>query len=153
MHKRARAWSTWLQAAVLLSVAAGGAYWLAYAGSGSLDREGLKVVAGELRSQAAFGRLLAEQSGRGSLTRAFLETQAAQTKKNVESEREQLKPAGVDAQVVGQLTQANRLAGQLGDKYEALARSYGDAKANEELARGFDALFAELKSIEDGLGE
>jgi hypothetical protein len=153
MHKRARAWSTWLQAGVLLSVVAGGAYWLAYAGSASLDREGLKAVVGGLRSQAAFGRLLAEQSGRGALTRAFLETQAAQTKKKIESEREQLKPSGVEAEVVGPLIQANTLAGGLDGKYDALGRSYGDAKAAERLAREFDELFAELKSIEDGLGE
>lgn len=153
MHKRARAWSTWLQAGVLLSLLAGAGYWLAYSGNSSLDREGLKAVVGELRSQAAVGRLLAEQSARGTLTRQFLETQAAQARKHVESEREQLKPSGVRAEVVTQLVSGARLAGRLSDDYGALANSYGDARRTAELEREFARLFDELKSLEDGLGE
>lgn len=153
MHKRARAWSTLLQVAVLLSVAAGAAYWLAYAGSAALDREGLKSVVAELRSQAAVGRLLAEQSASGKLTRVFLETQAGQTRKHIESEREGLKPNGVQPEVIAPLMRASTLAGRLDDTYAALPRSYGDPKAAASVEREFDGLFSELKSIEDGLGE
>jgi hypothetical protein len=153
MHKRARAWSTWLQAAVLLSVAAGASYWLAYAGSRSLDREALKSVVGELRSQAAVGRLLAEQSASGRLTGTFLETQTEQARKNIESERGELKSSDVEPGVVGPSARASALAGRLDDDYAALARSYGDAETAAALRREFDALFSELKSLEDGLGE
>jgi hypothetical protein len=153
MHKRARAWSTWLQAGVLVSLLAGVGYWLVYASSSSLDGEGLKSVLGELRSQAAVGRLLAEQSARGTLTRSFLETQSEQIRKNVESEREQLKPSGVTAEVVTPLIRGNTLAGRLGDAYGALSKSYGDPKATAALEGEFARLFSELKSLEDGLGE
>jgi hypothetical protein len=153
MHKRARAWSTWLQVAVLLSVAAGAAYWLAYVGNGSLDREALKAVAGELRSQAAFGRLLAEQSSQGTLTRTFIETQAGQSRKHIDSERKGLKSSSVAPEVIAPSMRAATLAGRLDDDYAALPRSYGDAKAAAALAHEFDGLFKELKSIEDGLGE
>jgi hypothetical protein len=142
-----------LQAAVLVSVAAGGAYWLAYSGSASLDREALKSAVGELRSQAAVGRLLAEQSASGSLTRTFLETQAEQTRKSVEAEREQLKSSSVMPGVIGPSMRASTLAGRLNDDYAALARTYGDARAADALGREFDKLFAELKSLEEGLGE
>ena len=153
MHKRARAWSTWLQLAVLLSAAAGASYWLASAGSGSLDREALKSVVGELRSQAAVGRLLAEQSASGKLTRTFLETQAGQSRKKIESEREELKSSSVAPEVIGPSMRASTLAGRLNDDYAALPRSYEDANTAAALLREFDALFKELKSLEDGLGE
>jgi hypothetical protein len=153
MHKRARAWSTWLQAAVLLSVAAGAAYWLAYARNASLDREGLKSVVGELRSQAAVGRLLAEQSAQGKLTRVFLETQAEQTRKNIDAERGALKTSSVGPEVIGPSMRASTLAGRLNDDYAALPRAYDDPKTAADLGREFEQLFSELKSLEDGLGE
>ncbi|HKG11910.1 MAG TPA: hypothetical protein VKB12_01170 [Pyrinomonadaceae bacterium] len=153
MHKRARGWSVWLQAGVLLSILAGASYWLANAGSGSLDREALKSAVGELRSQAAVGRLLAEQSARGTLTRTFLETQVEQSRKNIDSEREELKSSSVAPEVVGPSMRASTLARRLDDDYAALPRSYGDADAASALGREFDALFKELKSLEGGLGE
>ena len=153
MHKRARGWSIWLQAGVLLSVVAGASYWLAYAGSGSLDRKALKSVVGELRSQAAVGRLLAEQSAQGRLTRTFLETQAEQSRKKIESERGELKSSSVAPEVIGPSMRASTLAGRLDDDYAALARSYGDANAATALGREFDGLFTEFKSLEEGLGD
>jgi hypothetical protein len=153
MHKRARGWSIWLQAGILLSVLAGAAYWLASAGSGALDREGLKSTVGELRSQAAVGRLLAEQSARGQLTRTFLETQVGQARKNIDSERKELKSSSVEPEVIGPSMRASTLATRLDGDYAALPRSYGDAKTADALEREFDAVFSELKSIEEGLGE
>ena len=153
MHKRARGWSIWLQAGVLLSVLAGAGYWLASAGSGSLDRDALKSTVGELRSQAAVGRLLAEQSARGQLTLTFLETQVRQTRKGIDSERKELSSSSVEPEVIGPSMRASTLATRLDGDYAALPRSYGDAKAADALEREFDALFKELKSIEDGLGE
>ncbi|HEV7889961.1 MAG TPA: hypothetical protein VGP08_04950 [Pyrinomonadaceae bacterium] len=153
MHKRARGWSIWLQAGILLSILAGASYWLAQAGGTSLDREALKSAVGELRSQAAVGRLLAEQSARGELTRTFLETQVGQSRKNIDSERKELKSSSVAPEVIGPSMRASTLARRLDDDYAALALVYGDGNKAEVLGREFDALFKEFKTLEEGLGE
>ena len=142
-----------MQVAVLISIAAGASYWLAYAGGSSLDREGVKSSVGELRSQAAAGRLLAEQAGAGNLTRVFLETQSRQSLKNIESEREGLKASSVAPEVIAPSMRASTRARRLGDDYAALPRSCEDPKVAGELAREFGALFSDLKSLEDWLGE
>jgi len=153
MHKRARAWSTWLQLAILLSILAGASYWLVNAESGTLDRAAVKSTVSELRSQAAAGRLLAEQSARGELTRTFLETQIEQSRKQIDSERKKLKSSSIAPDVIAPSMHASTLAVRLDDDYAALPRAYGDANTSVALQREFDSLFSELKSIEEGLGE
>jgi len=153
MHKRARSWSTWLQVAILLSVLAGASYWLVNAETGTLDRAAVKSTVSELRSQAAAGRLLAEQSSRGLLTRTFLETQIEQSRKQIDSERKELKSSSIAPEVIAPSMRASTLAARLDDDYAALPRAYGDAKTSAALQSEFDSLFSELKSIEEGLGE
>ncbi|MDQ5837913.1 MAG: hypothetical protein M3379_14140 [Acidobacteriota bacterium] len=151
MHKRVRSWSVWLQWAVLLSVLAGALAWVVGASEAPADREELKNVVAELRSQAAVGQLLSEQAATGKVTSPYFKAQASQLRKNIEAARTQLDPSKFKPEVREASARAGELAGRLSEEAGALGGAYGDARAPGDLKGEFAGLFSQLGSLEESL--
>ncbi|HJQ30811.1 MAG TPA: hypothetical protein VJ866_01455 [Pyrinomonadaceae bacterium] len=151
MHKRARSWSSWLGVAVLLSVVAAGAFAFASAAGGAADVESLKNDVSELKSQAGVGRLLAEQALAGNVTDTFVRAQSEQIRKGAEDTRAKLDPKEFEQSLGTQVLKASDAALRLEGTLRAL-REGGAARGSAESAkRSFEALYAELSEMEDGL--
>lgn len=141
----------WLQWAVLLSVLAGAAAWMVGAAKTPADREELKNVVAELRSQAAVGQLLAEQAATGRVTSVYFRAQAAELRKNVEAARGQLDPSKFKPGLRETAARAGEMAGRLSADVGALDGAYGDARAAAALKGEFAGLFSQLMGLEEGL--
>jgi hypothetical protein len=151
MHKRARFWTGWLGAAVLLSVVAAVAGALVSSAGGAGDGETLKNEVSELKSQAGVGQLLTEEAGAGHLTDTFVRAQAAQMRKGVEATREKLDPAEFEQSLGARVTRAGDAALRLDGALRALGDAGAAPQNLESSKRSFAALYAELSEMEDGL--
>src|SRR5947209_20203336 len=151
MHKRVRSWSVWLQWAVLLSVVAGVIVWVVGAAQAPADRSELKNVVAELRSQAAVGRLLAEQAATGKITSVYFKAQASELQKNVDAASSQLNPSKFKPELREAGARAGEAAGRLSEGVRALGGAYGDARAAGALRGEFDGLFSQLMGLEESL--
>jgi hypothetical protein len=141
----------WLQGAVLLSVLAGALAWAADATKSPADREELKNVVAELRSQAAVAQLLSEQAATGRVTSIYFKAQASELRKNVEAARTQLDPSKFKPEVREAVARAGELAGRLSEEAGALGGAYGDARAAGDLRGEFAGLFSRLMNLEESL--
>jgi hypothetical protein len=141
----------WLQWAVLLSVLAGVLVWAVGASETPAGRDELKNVVAELRSQAAAGKLLAEQAATGKVTSRYFKAQASELRKNVEAARGQLDPSKFRPELREAAGRAGGLAGRLSEDAGALGGAYGDARAADALKEEFAGLFSQLMSLEEGL--
>lgn len=151
MHKRVRSWSRWLQWAVLLSVAGGAVVWVVGAAEAPADRAELKNAVAELRSQAAVGRLLAEQAATGNVTSRYFKAQASELRKNVEAARAQVAPSKFEPGLRDAAARVSESAGRLSEDAGALGGAYGDARAAGALQEDFAGLFSQLMSLEESL--
>ena len=151
MHKRVRPWSVWLQWAVLLSVLAGALAWVVGASEAPADREELKNVVAELRSQAAVGQLLSEQATTGKVTSPYFRAQASELRKNIEAARKQLDPSKFKPEVREASARALELASRLSEEAGTLGGAYGDARAAGDLKGEFAGLFSQLMGLEESL--
>ncbi|HYY95348.1 MAG TPA: hypothetical protein VE713_12585 [Pyrinomonadaceae bacterium] len=151
VHKRVRSWSVWLQWAVLLSVLAGALAWVVGASEAPADREELKNVVAELRSQAAVGQLLSEQATTGKVTSPYFRAQASELRKNIEAARKQLDPSKFKPEVREASARALELASRLSEEAGALGGAYGDARAAGDLKGEFAGLFSQLMGLEESL--
>lgn len=151
MHKRASAWTSWVGGAVLASALAAGVGALASSAGGSGDRGSLKDLVSELKSRAGVGRVVAEQAGAGRLTETFVEAQAKQMVKGVESARAKLVPEEFESELGGEVARASDLALRLRGALRALEEGRGERAALESAARGFEVLYREAAEMEEGL--
>ncbi|HZT61036.1 MAG TPA: hypothetical protein VFA21_20695 [Pyrinomonadaceae bacterium] len=150
MQKRARSWSSWLWMAIALAAVVA-AVWVEALSKQPSGRANLKIEVASLRSQAAVGQLLAEQSAAGNLTSTFVAAQSSQILKNVDSTRARLRPSEFEPALREDVARAGDLSSRLSEDVRALEDAGGDGAKANALKQEFAELVSQLLTLEDSL--
>lgn len=136
---------------MLGAVALGLVAWMVYAEMKPLNRNELKIEVASLRSLAADGRLLGEQTLAGRTTKTFFGTENYLLHDKVATTRQGLDSDSVESGLEGQLSQARQLAAQLQSEYQTFSTSFENQAGLTVEKDRFDLLRAQLKQLEESL--
>jgi hypothetical protein len=146
MTKRTK--NFWIELTILLLIIAAGITAFTVSAMSPLNKDDLKIQAGDLRAYAASGRLLAVQYAKGDTTQTFLQNQAELIQSNASSAEGSLKKAKVKAGLESQHQQLTDLATQLSGALKELMTAEdtnGAASKLDTLARKLNDMEEELK--------
>jgi hypothetical protein len=150
VQKRARSWSKWLWAAIIVAAVAA-MLWAAAVELKPSGRENLRIEVAGLRSRAAVGRLLAEQAATGNLTANFFREHSSQLEKNVDAANARIDPSKFEPELRGDVFKAGELSSRLSADVRALEGAYGDGAKAGALKEEFADIFSQLSALEDSL--
>jgi len=150
LHKRVRAWSIWLQGAIAVAAILGVVLGLIYARSTPAGRDSLKIEVAELRSQAAEGRLLAEQAAQGALTSRYQRSAVLQLRGKIESTSMKLQSLRVEPGLDQMLVQARQAAAELTNTIGELLNG-APGPTTGALSRDLASIFGRLMTLETAL--
>jgi hypothetical protein len=145
MSKRTR--NFWLEAVVLVLLIIAGAAAFAVSSLSPLSKDNLRTEAGDLRSFAAAGRLLAIQFSRGEITETFFRNQTELVQGKAAAAEISLRDAKTKPELSSQLNELTSLAHEVS---YALSEMQSGADASG-LAAKLDLLTQELSAQEDRL--
>jgi hypothetical protein len=145
MSKRTR--NFWIELVVLVLLIAAAAAAFTISSIAPLNKDDLKIQAGDLRSFAAAGRLLAIQFSRGETTETFFRNQTELIEDKASSAESSLRDAKAKPELSQQLVEITHLAHQLSGTLDEMHRGAAAAGAAAEL----DSLTHQLSTQEDRL--
>jgi hypothetical protein len=85
MQRRARAWSTWLEIAILVACLVGATFWIISAKAVTPRQNTIRRELAQMKSQAAIAQILAEQILINSITSTYLNAHILEMQKNMQS--------------------------------------------------------------------
>jgi hypothetical protein len=145
MSKKTR--NFWIEAVILILLIVAGAVAFTISLMAPLNKDDLKIQAGDLRSFAAAGRLLAIQFSRGETTETFFQNQTELIEDKASAAESSLRDAKTKPELRQQLAETTSLAHQLS---ETLNKMHGGSDA-DALAAELDSLTHQLSTQEDRL--
>jgi hypothetical protein len=145
MSKRTR--NFWIELVVLVLLIAAGAAAFTISSMAPLNKDDLKIQAGDLRSFAAAGRLLAIQFSRGETTETFFRDQTELIEDKASSAESSLSDAKTKPELHQQLAEITSLGHQLSGTLDEMHHGSDAVGAAGEL----DSLTHRLSTQEDRL--
>jgi hypothetical protein len=145
MNKRSKRF--WIELVVLLLIIAAGAAALIVSEMRPLNKEDLKIEAGDLRALAAAGRLVAIQYTKGDTTDTFFRNQTELIETKVSNDEDSLQNAEAKPEVGRQLAELVSLAGQTPHVLGKMKTSSDVSTPISEL----DSITYKFKNLEDEL--
>jgi hypothetical protein len=145
MSKKTR--NFWIEAVIPILLIVAGAVAFTISLMAPLNKDDLKIQAGDLRSFAAAGRLLAIQFSRGETTETFFQNQTELIEDKASAAESSLRDAKTKPELRQQLAETTSLAHQLS---ETLNKMHGGSDA-DALAAELDSLTHQLSTQEDRL--
>lgn len=137
-----------LQAALLVAVGAGAAYWHLAARQRPLDTAQLRVLASQLQSQAAEAADISDKEGRGKITESFAANHAAQLRNHTLELSVELSGARIRAEYRAPALHLYRLSVQLANR---LAEIPPDHSATAVSASEFARLARQAEAVDEQL--
>ena len=128
----------WIELSVLLLLLAAGVAAFVISSISPLNKDDLKIQAGDLRTFASVGHQLAVQYASGRLTETFFRSQTELVSDKVESARSSLANSGAEPNVADDLAAITRLS-------EELQGSFNDLLSTSDPS----VLAGRLRSLED----
>lgn len=146
MHKRARHWSIWLQVAIIALTAGAISVSLIAVEEQPAGKDDLKIAVAQLRSAAAEGQLLAEQTAAQHLTSTYLKSHVQRQQQELSSLTDELSTMKVSSEIEESLAKATVLSRQLNDLMGTLLIA-GWVDSSDS----FQELEASLQDLENSL--
>jgi len=139
----------WIEAVVLVLLVAAGAAAFTISSLAPLNKDDLKIQAGDLRAFAAAGRLLAIQFSRGETTETFYRNQTELIEDKASAAESSLRDAKTKPELRQQLAEITFLAHQLSGTLDEM--HHGSNAAAAAAAGELDSLTHQLSTQEDRL--
>lgn len=146
MHKQARHWSIWLQVAIVALTVGAISVSLIAVEEQPAGKHDLKIAVAQLRSAAAEGQLLAEQTAAQHLTTTYLKSHVQRQQQELSSLTDKLSTMKVGGEIEESRTNATALSRQLNDLMGTLLIA-----GRVDSSDSFQKLEASLQDLENSL--